>query len=341
MEEYLIAVTILWSFLFVYSMLGSLDFGAGFWALVYGKKKHTNASSIANRFLSPTWEVTNVFLVLFVVTLVSFFPFATSMLGTLLLIPVGLGLILLTIRTTFMMFSHYANKFQDLLRITSGITGLLIPALLVSILPITLGGFVVIEDGYPQLLYGKLLTSPTTYMHIAFGISTELFLSALFLTDYAREANDHSAFGTYRKQAIWLGPLTLLIAVLTIFTMPAEASWLVENVQDNLYGFGMSIALFAIGYSLLFFKQKNGKLGYTRAAVTFVILQYGFAIYAYGSAHLPYMVYPHLTIEAGFTNTNMFYQLLIGYIVGLSILVPAFILFWRLFLKDQRYLEQK
>ncbi|MFC0525066.1 cytochrome d ubiquinol oxidase subunit II [Pontibacillus salicampi] len=341
MEESLIAVTILWSFLFIYSMLGSLDFGAGFWAMIYGKNDRTNAAIIANRFLSPTWEVTNVFLVLLVVALFSFFPFAASMLGTLLLVPMGLGLLLLTIRTTFMVFANYANKFKDVFRITSGITGLLIPALLVSILPITLGGFVEFNNGYPQLLYGKILSSPTTYMHIAFGLSTELFLSALFLTDYAREAKDDSAFRTYRMHAIWLGPLTLVIAVLTIVTMPTEASWLVENVRGNLYGFGMSILLFAIGYSLLFFKQRNGLVGYSRAAVIFVILQYGFAIYAYGSAHLPYLVYPDLTVQDGFTNPAMFYQLLIAYAIGLSILVPAFFLFWRLFLKDQRYLEQK
>lgn len=340
MEESLIAVTIMWSFLFVYSMLGSLDFGAGFWGMVYGKK-NSNASIIANRFLSPTWEVTNVFLVLLVVALVSFFPFATSMLGTLLLVPVGLGLILLTIRTTFMVFHHHANKFRDLLQITSGITGLLIPALLVSILPITLGGFVEFENGYPQLLYGKFLTSTTAYMHILFGLSTELFLSALFLADYAKEANDRTAFNTYRKHAIWLGPLTIAIAIMTIFTMPEEASWLVDNVRDHLYGFGMSLVLFLIGYLLLFAKTPDGKRGYTRLAVIFVVMQYGFAIYAYGSAHLPYIVYPHLTVEEGFTNPTMFYQLLIAYIIGMAILIPAFVLFWRLFLKDKRYLKQE
>ncbi|KGX87186.1 cytochrome d ubiquinol oxidase subunit II [Pontibacillus litoralis] len=333
MDESFMAVTILWSFLFVYSLLGSLDFGAGFWAMIYGKNQHTNASIIANRFLSPTWEVTNVFLVLFVVTLVSFFPFATSMLGTLLLVPLGLGLILLTIRTTFMVFAHHVHKFHNTLRITSGVTGLLIPAMLVSILPITLGGFIEMENGYPQLLYSKLLTSPTTYMHIAFGLSTELFLSALFLSDYAREASDRTAYHTYRKHAIWLGPLTLGIAILTIFTMPPEAAWFVQNTQDNVLPFIVSIGFFIAGYCFLLLNK------WIRASVLCIILQYGVAIYAYGSAHLPYIVYPHLTIQQGFTNSTMFYQLLIVYAIGLSILVPAFIMFWRLFLKDRRYVR--
>lgn len=340
MEESLLAVAILWSILFLYSITGSMDFGAGFWGMVYGNKKDSTASKIANRFLSPTWEVTNVFLVLFVVTLVAFFPFAAGMLATVLLLPVGLGLILLTIRTTFMVFEGKTERFKDLLRITSGVTGVLLPSLLVSILPITLGGFIAFEEGYPQLLYGKLLSSVTVYMHIAFGLSTALFLSAVFLADYASEAGDDSAYQTYRRHAIWLGPLSLIIAVLTIFTMPPEASWIVDNFRENLYGFGMSVTLFLIGYVLLFVKRPNGQIGYSRLSVVFVVLQYGFAIYAYGSAHLPYMVYPHLTIEEGFTNPTMFNQLLIAYIIGLCILVPAFILHWKLFLKDKRYLKQ-
>lgn len=74
MDDAQIAITILWVFLFIYSIVGSVDFGAGFWAMIYGGRKDTTAGGLANRFLSPSWKVTNVFLVLFVVALVGFFP---------------------------------------------------------------------------------------------------------------------------------------------------------------------------------------------------------------------------------------------------------------------------
>ncbi|MFC7062880.1 cytochrome d ubiquinol oxidase subunit II [Halobacillus seohaensis] len=341
MEPSIIAITLLWSLLFIYSILGSLDFGAGFWGMIYGQSNKTGASQIANRFLSPAWEVTNVFFVIFVVALVSFFPFATTMLGSVLLIPVGLGLVLLTIRTTFMVFAKHANKYKRVLVITSGVTGLIIPALLVSILPITLGGFIKIVDDYPQLQYGELLTHPTLYMHIAFGLSTELFISAVFLMDYAKEAEDWSAYHTYRLHAKWLGPVSIIIAMLTIGTMPEEASWLVSNIEANPLWFGLSILFFLLGYASLYFKRSSGRHGLARLAVIFIIIQYAIAIYAYGSAHLPYLIYPDLTVADGFTNPTVFYHLLIVYAVGFSILIPAFILFWKLFLKDQRYLKQQ
>ena len=71
-HEESIAIIILWALIFVYSILGSIDFGAGFWGMVYAKHP-TLAAKLANRYLSPTWEVTNTFLVFVVVAFLGFF----------------------------------------------------------------------------------------------------------------------------------------------------------------------------------------------------------------------------------------------------------------------------
>lgn len=341
MNEPLTAVVILWIFIFIYSIAGSIDFGTGFWAMVYGRREDTKAASIANRYLSPSWKITNVFLVLLVVALVGFFPKATYMLGTLLLLPVSLVLLLLTLRSTFMVYAYSSRKYSGMLRVVSGITGLLIPGILVSILPITLGGFIEIVGGHPQLLVGKLLQSPTEYAHLGFGLTTELFLSALFLADYAREAEDEEAYQVYRRMAINLGPVTLGLAVLTTFTMVPEAQWIVESLLNQGVWFALSLGAFGLGYGSLWLRCKNGMVGRPRWAVIGVVMQYGLASFAYGSAHMPYIVYPYLTVEGGFTNSAMFQSLLIGYAVGSAILVPVFVWFWRLFMKDKRYVKQE
>jgi cytochrome d ubiquinol oxidase subunit II len=149
--------------------LGSIDFGAGFWAFIYGNRADTRAASIANRFLSPSWKVTNVFLVLLVVALVGFFPRATFMLGTLLLLPVSLVLILLKVRSTFLVYAYSSEKYRGALRIVSGVTGLLIPGLLISVLPITLGGYILmVADGF---------TNPAMFTSLLIGYSVGKQLS--------------------------------------------------------------------------------------------------------------------------------------------------------------------
>lgn len=341
MDDSTLAILLVWVMLFVYSILGSVDFGAGFWGMVFGRNDASNAGALANRFLSPTWEVTNTFLVMVVVALVGFFPSAVNMLGTALLLPVSLVLFLLLIRSSFMVYAYSAKKHGSSLRVVSGITGLLIPGLLVSVLPISLGGFIDIVDGVPYLYFGRLLANPTEWAHLGFGLSTELFMSALFLSDYSNESGDSSAYLLYRKAAIWFGPLTLFFAVITTFTMIPEAHWIIEGMKRQALWFILSVIAFVVGYGALWWNVDGNARGVPRVAFTAIIIQYAFASIGYGLAHMPYVIYPHMTVEQGFTNPATFRALLVAYVVGLMILVPAFYLFWKLFLKDKRYLRHE
>ena len=75
MSYELIGITVLWIFLYGYLIVGSIDFGAGFFSYyshITGKKHLVQ--NIIKRYLSPVWEVTNVFLVFFFVGIIGFFP---------------------------------------------------------------------------------------------------------------------------------------------------------------------------------------------------------------------------------------------------------------------------
>ena len=339
MPEASIAIIILWAVIFVYSILGSIDFGAGFWGMVYAKHP-TLAGKLANRYLSPTWEVTNTFLVFVVVAFLGFFPKAAFTLATAMFVPVTLILILVAIRSTFMVFAYSVPKYERILRTISGITGLLIPALLITVLPVTEGAFITTANGKETLLYGKLLSSPVVYWYMLFGLTSELFLSSLFLADFASEQGSKDTYRLYRRNAIILGPATLVTAIIALVVMEPETHWLMEGLIKQFLWFTISILFFIIGYSSLWWtNKKQGILGWPRIAVLSVVAQYGFASYAYGVAHLPYIIYPDVTVFTSFTTTETFYALLVLYAVGIAILLPGFIFFWNLFLKDRSFLK--
>lgn len=341
MIEPKIAILVIWILVFIYSIAGSIDFGASFWSMIYSRR-NTQASKIANRFLSPTWEITNTILVLLVVAVVGFFPQAAFTFGTVLLVPVSLILLLILLRSSLMVFSYSVQGYERTLRTISGLTGVLVPALLISSLPVTEGGFVQIGSRGPELDFSKFFTSPSVYMYMLFGLTSELFLSSLFLTDYSKESKDEGAYKVYRRKAILLGPITLLVAMTTLLLLEPEASWLLTNINRYQEWFVLSMLLFLIGYSALWWSDKGRRLwGKPRVAVVFVILQYAIATFAYGASHLPYIVYPYLTVGEAFTNINTFYSLLNVLGLGLAILLPGFIVFWALFLKDKRYLQRK
>lgn len=70
----LLGITVLWIFLFGYIIVASIDFGAGFFN-AYSTYRGTQQilTAVIQRYLSPVWEVTNVFLVFFSLELLVFF----------------------------------------------------------------------------------------------------------------------------------------------------------------------------------------------------------------------------------------------------------------------------
>lgn len=339
----LLAISVLWGFVFIYAVMATMDFGAGFWSMVYINREKNNATNIANRYLSPTWKVTNVFIVGIVVALISFFPGATFTLGTVLLIPGSIILLLLSIRSGFLVFSHIADEYRKPLTYISGISGVLIPGLLLSVLPITHGGYIEIIHGVEQLQLDRLFTSPQTYAFIGFAVSSTLFLSSLLLADYSNVANEREAYFIYRRDALVLGPIVLLMTFFIMLTIEVEAPWLYANMMEYFPYLLASIFIFLLGYTALLIPSgiKKGTKGRPRLAVIAIVTQYLVASYAYGRAHLPYMVYPLVTVESGFTHPETFRAVFISYIVGFVILFPGFVYFWKLFMNDRKYIRQE
>lgn len=340
MSDEMWGVSLLWALVFIYGIAGSVDFGAGFWAMVFYRERDARAATIANRYLSPLWEVTNVFLVLFAVAMVGLFPLVAYMLGSVLLVPGSLILILLTIRSVFMVFAHASQAHQRALRVVSGLTGLLIPALLMTVLPVAQGGLLRTVDGHLDLPLGALFSSPTVYAYILLGLLSELFLSAMILADYSRVANDTSAFHAYRSYALWLGPLALLSALLALWSIPSSTAWLNHGLWAQWPWFVASAGCFAIGMILAWSTGTAMKHRF-RTAVVFVVAQYALAMVGYGRAHMPYLVYPVATVHNSFTNSEIFRAAVVILIVGVAILFPGFVWFWRLFLENRAYVGKE
>ncbi|PLS14684.1 hypothetical protein CVD28_26915 [Bacillus sp. M6-12] len=343
MSDALLAVTVLWGFVFIYSVMATMDFGAGFWSMFYLNKTKTKATNIANRYLSPTWEVTNTFIVALVVAVYSMFPGAAYTLGTILLVPGSAILLLLTLRSAFLVFSHTAEDYKKGLTYISGIAGIIIPGLLISVLPITHGGFVERIDGAHTLNMAKLFTSPNEYAFIAFAVSSTLFLSSLLLSDYSKTSNAPEAYRVYRRDAMILGPVSILMAFTIMLTLQREARWLFDRMMDDLPLLLVSLGFFVVSGIALFLPSltKTDVRGMPRLAVVAVCIQYLIASYVYGKAHLPYMVYPDVTIQSGFTDPASFRAVFATYVVGFAILFPGFVYFWSLFMHDKKYLRQR
>lgn len=332
----ILGITVLWIFLFGYILVGSIDFGAGFFNAhgIMTGKQHI-LSKIIQRYLSPVWEVTNVFFVFFFVGIIGFFPKTAVYFGQPMLIPGSIILILLCIRGSYYAFEAYGARGHKGYATMYGIAGVLMPAALSIVLTISEGGFVEIVKGQPELNYKALFTSPLTWSIVILSISACLYISATFLTWYANEAKDMAARDLLRKYAlIWAIPLVISVIGIMV-ELKSHNSEHYDRMVDLWYLLALSALMF-IGTIYLLFKKMNFGL-----AIGLVIGQFLLAFFAYGISHYPYLMYPHLTLYDSFTNQTMAIALVVTFILGLCLLVPAMWLILKLFVFNKNYAEGK
>lgn len=332
----ILGISVLWIFLFGYVIVASIDFGAGFfnaYSLMIGKNHIL--TNIIQRYLSPVWEVTNVFLVFFFVGMVGFFPQTAFYYGTILLVPVSISLVLLAIRGSYYAFESYGSRGHIGYTLIYGVAGLLIPASLSVVFAISGGGYVNMVNEQPVLDFWALYTSPYAWSIVVLSIAAVLYISAVFLTWYAHKAGDMEATNLMRKYAlVWAIPL-MISALGIMYEMKSINPTNYSNMVSLWWMFGISIILFIITVLLLWMKKNYG------LALGLLIAQFAFAFFAYGIAQYPYLLYPYLTIYDSFTSTQMAIALVIVFILGLCLLIPSLYLLMKLFLFSKDYVSGK
>src|SRR5699024_6083483 len=330
----ILGIMVLWTFLFGYVIVASIDFGAGFFN-AYSEltgKQHI-LTKIIQRYLSPVWEVTNVFLVFLFVGIVGFFPKTAFYYGTTLLVPVSIAILLLAVRGSYYAFETYGTKGHKGYALMYGLTGLVLPASLSIVLTISEGGFVSMTEGKPVLDYWALFTSPLTWSIVVLSIIAVLYISSVFLTWYASKAKDTKATDLMRKYAlIWALP-TIITACGIIYELSFHNQEHFDRIIDLWWMFGLSFLLF-IGTVWLIWKRKNYGL-----AFGLLVGQFAFAFFGYGLSHYPYLLYLHLTIYDSFTNEAMAISLVVAFVLGLALLLPSLYLLMRLFLFNKDYVK--
>lgn len=335
MEIQLVGITVLWVFLYGYVIVASIDFGAGFFAY-YGRatKQDHLINQLISRYLSPVWEVTNVFLVFFFVGVVGFFPDTAYYYGTALLIPGSISLILLAIRGSFYAFGNYGSKNHNMYLFLYGLTGLLIPASLSTVLTISEDGFIEKRGETVVFLAKELFTSFYSWSVIILALVSVLFISASFLTYYADRANDGKALEILRRFALFWSPPTILSSFLVFISLQQHNIRHFENIMNRYWWmFVLSLFCFLTATLFIWMRRNYG------TAFIFVMVQFFFAFFGYGASHLPYILEPYITIYSGYTNETMGIALVTVFILGLLLLIPSLFLLMRLFLFDADYVK--
>jgi cytochrome d ubiquinol oxidase subunit II len=337
MDKLTFAFVALWTFLFLYSVLAAIDFGAGFlfwWAGL--TRSHSSVQRVIQRYLSPVWETTGVFLIFFLVGLVGYFPRAAAAYGTILFVPLGIALVLIVLRGSFFAFYHLSEKGQRLFPLVFGLSSLLIPFFLVPLLAVWDDPRVVSASGAVQVSVVEVLFNPLSVALELIALSSLCYLASLFLTWYAWRAGEEQALAYFRRLARGFVPVTLLGGVLLGAALNLFAPWHAAALAQ--YWPWHLLAALCLGgtWFLLGCSPHAGRAPQYGLSLLLSLAQYGLVFYTFGLSHLPYLLYSSLTLSNTATDPAMFTALTATVFGGSVLLIPSLLLLYGLFLGGRR-----
>lgn len=136
-----------------------------------------------------------------------------------------------------------------------------------------------------------------------------------------------------RQFTLWGGVPTIISSLFVFIALRNHNLEHFERALDIWWMFGLSLVSFLGAAWLIWRRQQYG------LAFLLVMLQFAFAFYGYGISHLPYLLYPHLTIYGSITNEASGRALVAVFVAGFVLLVPSLVLLMRLFLFNVRYVK--
>lgn len=337
MDKLTLAFIAVWTFLFLYSLLAAIDFGAGFlfwWSDL--RRRNLAAQQVIMRYLSPVWETTNVFLIFFLVGMIGYFPRAAATFGVLLLVPAGGALVLILLRGSFLAFHHLSEKGHRLFPFIFGLTGLLVPLFLVPFVAVSEDTRALSPAGAVRAGVGEVLFHPLSVTVMLVALTAMLSLSSIFLTWYAAHNGEAQAFRYFHRVACWGMPPMVLAALLLLVALwrfvPWHAAALVQYWPWHL----LAVLCLIAAWLLLKRRPDVSQAGRYGLVVLLSVGYCGLVFYTFWLSHLPYLVYPALTLSNTATNPAMFTALTVTVVGGSVVLIPSLLLLYGVFLRARK-----
>jgi cytochrome bd ubiquinol oxidase subunit II len=319
-----------------YAVLGSADFGAGFWDLTAGgARRGARLRGMVQHSMSPVWEANHVWLIFVLVILWTAFPTAFGSVFSTLSIPLFLAAIGIIFRGTAFALRGQAATIKEA-RVLGGVFALssvLIPFCLGAAVGGVASGRVPVGNAAGDLVSSWL--NPTSVLVGAVGVLTGAYLAAVYLAGDSQRAGLDDLVKAFRARALGAGVVTGVVALAGLLVLRSDA----RDLYDGLTSGGGLVMVIASGLAgfvtiALVWSERYG-LARVSAAAAVAAIVVGWLL-----AQKPYILPPDLTLDQAKASDATLSAVVIGVALGMIILVPSLWYLYRLVLQgrlDQEY----
>jgi cytochrome bd ubiquinol oxidase subunit II len=312
-----------------YTVLGGADFGAGLWELTARGKRGEALRDHTHRSMAPVWEANHVWLIFVLVMAWTCYPEAFGSIVSTLTIPLfvaGVGIILRGAAYALRAGSTTPRE-EGAISLLFALSSILTPFALGLVVGGIASGRVPIGNAQ-----GDEITSwanSTALLIGALAVATAAYLAAVYLAADARRIGSPEIAEAFRARALVAGVVAGALAAAGPFVLDADA----PDLYDGLTSGGGLVALLASGVAgvTALALVVNRRYGAARVAAAMAVAA---IVAGWGLAQEPEIL-PGLTIDQAAASDATIEAVLIGFAVGLLILVPSLLYLFRLVLSGR------
>jgi cytochrome d ubiquinol oxidase subunit II len=314
-----------------YAVLGSADFGAGFWDLTAGgARRGGRLRGMVQRSMSPVWEANHVWLIFVLVIVWTAFPVAFGSIFSTLSIPLFLAAVGIIFRGTAFVLRGQAATINEARTLGAlfALSSVLIPFFLGAAIGGVASGRVPVGNAAGDMVSSWL--NPTSALIGTIAVLSGAYLAAVFLAGDSERAGQPDLVRAFRARALGAGLATGAVALGGLLVLREDARDLYDGLTSGA-GLAFVLASGIVGVVNLFlvWRERYGAARFGSAlAVTCITVGWVFA-------QDPYVLPPELTLEEAAAGDATLSAVLIGVGLGLLILGPSLWFLYRLVLQGR------
>ena len=329
MAPELIVLSIMFTALALYAVLGGADFGAGVWEFTTALQSDARERRLISDAIGPVWEANHVWLIFVLIIFFNGFPLAFAAVCRALWCPLLLALLGIVFRGAGFVFRAYGVG-AVWLQATAGAVFAFASTLTPFFLGMAVGALSsetmeIAPDGRYRGNYMTDWLTPLSLYSGILAVGMCSYLAAVFLTREASVTGDEGLLYQWRGRAlssgIWIGILAVIGLVMC--ALEAPTLWLGLSAR----GWPLILASIATGIGSLF-AMRNGQFRLANllaaAAVATVLAGWGLGQY-------PMLVPPAITVEASKAPDVVLWAMAAVILTGALLLFPALIWLMRIF----------
>jgi cytochrome d ubiquinol oxidase subunit II len=319
-----------------YAVLGSADFGAGFWDLTAGDARRGGPiRGMVQHSMGPVWEANHVWLIFILVIAWTAFPVLFGSVFSTLYIPLFLASIGIIFRGAAFAMRGQAATMREarVLGALFASSSVLIPLFLGAVLGGIASGRVTVGNATGDPWSSWL--NPTSAVIGVIAVLTGAHLAAVYLAGDSVRADQPQLARAFRTRALGSGVASGAVALAGILVVRSDARPLFDGLTSG-GGLAMVLVSGAAGIAtlaLVWAERYNVARFVVAVAVAAIVV--GWAL-----AQDPYVLPGQLTLDQAAAGDATLAAVLIGIGVGSVILGPSLWWLYRLVLQgrlDQTY----